>query len=183
MTVAELHTGDVMGAKFREGIRAAGGLAVGDSAVDRETLRRAGATTGTTKRDEKPGYIEIDTAEGLREIVIVERDGTRHALHPFLSYGDAKKLPFYERVIPKIQVELNACEDEEQYLTLLERAGQMEERMMRLVIPDMPPGLLNRIPTSALAKLRDASERMRTQQQAAGPNAPRQDGPSSNDGS
>lgn len=181
--VAALSRNDIQGAKFRERVRAAGGLVVGDSATDRETLRRAGVTAQAVKRDDRPDYIEIDTAEGLREIVIVERDGTRHALHPFLSYGDAKKLPFYERVIPKLQAELNACEDEEQYLALLERAGQMEERMMRLVIPDMPPGLLNRIPTSALEQLRAASARMQAEQRAADPNAARQDGQKSSDGS
>lgn len=181
--VAALSAQEVQGAKFRERVRKAGGLVVGDSTVDQETLRRAGVTAQAAKRDNRPDSIEIDAAEGLREIVIVERDGTRHALHPFLSYGDAKKLPFYERVIPTIQAELNACEDEEQYLALLERAGQMEERMMRLVIPDMPEGLLNRLPTSALQQLRDASARMRAEQPSADPNAPRQDGQSSNDGS
>lgn len=177
--VAALSATEVQGAKFRERVRQAGGLVVGDSAVDQETLRRAGVTVDRAALpDDRPGYIEIDADEGERVIVVTERDGTRHELHPFLSYGDAKKLPFYERMIPKLQAELNACEDEEQYLELLEQAGQMEERMLRLVIPDMPPGLLNRLSAAALTRLRAASERMRARQRDSGPNAARRDGQS-----
>lgn len=174
MTVAELSSSDVMGARFREGIRRAGGLVVGDSAVDQETLRQAGAAV---KRDDRPDYIEIDTAEGLREIVIVERDGTRHALHPSLSYGNAKKLAFYQRQLARLQTELDACEDEDQYMAIVDRASAAEERLIQLVIPDFPAGLLDRLDASTVAQLRDAGSRMQSRQ-GDDPNAASRDGQS-----
>lgn len=175
--VAALSPNEIQGAKFRERVRAAGGLVVGDSATDRETLRRAGVTAGTTRRTERPDYIEIDTADGLREIVITERDGTRHELHPCLSYGNAKKLAFYQRQLTRLQDELNACDDEDQYMAIVDRASVAEERLIQLVIPDFPAGLLDRLDAATVAQLRDAGSRMQAGQ-GDDPNVASRDGQS-----
>lgn len=175
--VAALSPNEIQGAKFRERVRQAGGLVVGDSATDRETLRRAGVTAQAVKRDERPDYIEIDTAEGLRTIVIVERDGTRHELHPSLLYGAAKKLAFYQRQLARLQEELNACEDEDQYMAIVDRASVAEERLIQLVIPDFPAGLLNRLDARTVQQLRDAGREMQGGQ-GDDPNAQSRDGQS-----
>lgn len=179
--VAALSAQEVQGAKFREKVRAAGGLVVGDSSVDQETLRRAGVKAGTKKQDTRPDYIEIDPADGLRELVICERDGTRHVLHPCLTYGAAKKMPFYEGQLKRLQDEIKSCmerDDEQAYMATLERASVAEERMIQLAIPDFPTGLLDRLEPGTLRQLREAGQRMQQQQGDADPNAASRDGQS-----
>jgi|GEM_PF-3761714 len=159
MSVAELSQTDIMGARFREGIRAHGGLVVGDPAEDQSILRRA-SVTRVPVADARPGYIEIDAGEGERVIVITETDGTRHELHPLLTYGAAKKMGYYQKQLPKLQEELDAADDETTYFAVLERANVMEEKIIRLGIPDFPVGLLDRLDTVTLTRLQEAAQRM-----------------------
>jgi hypothetical protein len=132
-------------------------------------LRRVGPAAAP-KQDDRPGYIEIDVGDGERVIAIRERGGTLHELHPCLTYGAAKKIPFFTKQMQSIQTELETCDDEERYMALLERAGHAEERIIQLAIPDFPTGLLDRLETDVLQRLRDAAERLRAPQGDAGPN-------------
>lgn len=175
---------EVVGALFRERVRKAGGLVVGDAAQDRQTLLAAGYTVvmpdGTTVRpkgrpvperigrdeivatreDERPEYIEIDVGAGERVIRLTERDGTVHELHPFVTYGNAKKINWYGKQLDKLQAELDACDEIAAMEAIMERASALEERMVRLSIPDFPEGLLDRIEASAIAQLQQAARRM-----------------------
>ena len=177
MSVAEQSRAEIVGASFRERVRAAGGTVVGDAATDQETLRRAHVTLGA-KTDTRPAYVEIDAGEGEREIVIRERDGTAHRLHPMLTYGNAKKMSFYQKQFGKLASEVSALEegdDEAAYFAALERASVMEEKIMRLAIPDFPTGLLDRLETNSLRQLQEAAQAMQGGSDDS-PNEPSRDG-------
>lgn len=167
MAIAELSQSDIMGARFREGIRRAGGLVVGDPEEDQAILERAGVHLDAKRQDDRPGYIEIDAADGERVIVITQRDGTRVELHPLLTYGNQKKMPFYQRQLEQLQTELDACDDEARYMEILVRASALEEKLLQLAIPDLPAGLLDRLETGVLNRIREAGERMRQQGKSA----------------
>lgn len=176
--VAALSPSEIQGAKFREQVRAAGGLVVGDSAVDRETLRRAGATAdrvGST--DDRPGYIEIDVGDGERVISIKQRDGTRVELHPLLTYAAAKKIPFYTRQIRQLQQELDACDEEEAWMAMADRMLVLDEKLARLSIPDLPDGFLRTLDMQAVEQMQEANRRMAAKvEKTLDPNPARRDG-------
>lgn len=163
-TIYPLTQSEIMGAKFREGIRAAGNgrvPVVGDPDEDRRILSLAAAQGQLTTKDERPDYVEIDVADGLREIVLKRSDGTRISVHPQLLYGAAKKLKFYDRQMKKIQAEMDTCDDEEEMERLFQRGSEIEEKTIRVVIPDLPSGLLNSLDPGSITKLMETAKRMR----------------------